>query len=158
MDEIIKKTSNEISRLVAFPPIIYLLAFLVGSIAHFFKPIIITTGKTASYFGFIVMLLAPLLIFWAQASLRKFKKGTTGQFEVNFDHGPYRFTRNPTYMGLNMLILGFGFMANSFFIVLSGVISFLFLNFNILRKEEKLLESKYGEAYEEYQKKVRRWL
>ena len=66
--------------------------------------------------------------------------------------------RNPTYLGLTFLIIGFGLLANSLLIALSAIVSFMLVHFTILRKEERLLEDKYGEHYRAYKEKVRRWL
>lgn len=72
--------------------------------------------------------------------------------------GPYRFTRNPMYVGLTIAYLGGVASANSVWplavlpLVLLGVYRF------VIRREERYLESEFGDAYREYCARVRRWL
>ena len=72
--------------------------------------------------------------------------------------GIYQLTRNPMYLGLALLLLGWGiFLANP----VSLAMLFLFVGymnrFQIV-PEEKVLESLFGEAFAAYRSKVRRWL
>ncbi len=72
--------------------------------------------------------------------------------------GPYRFTRNPMFLGELMLWLGWAFFYGSVtvlvvFLLLSGI-----MNFIAVPREERELEAKFGEGYREYREKVPRWL
>ncbi|MFH1608542.1 MAG: methyltransferase [Patescibacteria group bacterium] len=69
--------------------------------------------------------------------------------------GPYRYTRNPTIIGLFFSILSFGIIINSPFIILFSFIAFLISNLVFTKKEEALLESKYGASYLKYKKIVK---
>src|SRR3989339_753709 len=82
-----------------------------------------------------------------------------GQVEKEvFTYGPYSISRNPTYLGLILLSIGFSFVMNSLALLVAFLLSFFFVNYIILPAEEDLLEKKYGEAYRGYKKIVRRWL
>ncbi len=71
----------------------------------------------------------------------------------------YGFTRNPMYLGLLLLILSWGlFLSNWFIMVLPPVIFVIYMNFFQIRYEEEALEILFGEGYENYKRKVRRWL
>jgi protein-S-isoprenylcysteine O-methyltransferase Ste14 len=72
-----------------------------------------------------------------------------------FSKGPYRFTSTPTNFGLFFLILGFGMVANSFFVIVCSCIAFLIARFVFLEQEEKVLAEKYGAPYLEYKKIVK---
>jgi protein-S-isoprenylcysteine O-methyltransferase Ste14 len=72
--------------------------------------------------------------------------------------GIYRFTRNPMYLGMLLLLLAWA-------IFLSNTLSFLFLPAYVLymnrfqiRPEERVLESRFSQEYASYRTKVRRWL
>jgi protein-S-isoprenylcysteine O-methyltransferase Ste14 len=72
--------------------------------------------------------------------------------------GLYRFTRNPMYLGMVLNLLGLCvYFANPLTVV--GVIAFVayITRFQII-PEERLLLAKFGDAYAQYTKSVRRWL
>lgn len=73
------------------------------------------------------------------------------------DDGPYRFSRNPTYLGLVVVFLGVAVAFNSAWLLGFAVGEF-FLADRQVRREESYLESWFGEAYADYQSRVRRWL
>src|SRR4029077_16470648 len=73
--------------------------------------------------------------------------------------GPYRISRNPLYLGGNVFIF-FGavlFLGSPSGLALT-VINILFLEFWMIRREEKQLERKFGEEWIRYRSRVRRWL
>jgi protein-S-isoprenylcysteine O-methyltransferase Ste14 len=72
--------------------------------------------------------------------------------------GIYRFTRNPMYLGMLLLLLGWAvYLANiaSFIVV---PIYVLYLNRFQIGPEERALASLFGERYAGYKLQVRRWL
>ena len=72
--------------------------------------------------------------------------------------GPYRFTRNPMYLGLVLLQLALGFFVNDWSPVLIAVPLMLLLHYGVILREEKYLEAKFGEQYLALKQNVRRWL
>jgi len=72
--------------------------------------------------------------------------------------GVYRLTRNPMYLGLLLLLLGWAvFLANALAFVFPAVYVPLMNHLQIL-PEEKALTEKFGAGFADYQSKVRRWL
>lgn len=115
--------------------------------------------KTYSSIGFIFLVIGTFLVFWAQESSRKTKhKRIHTDKEIvktGFASGPYKILRSPTHIGILILSLGFVFLANSFVLLSATIFAFLFTRFVFIKKEEEMLKEKYGEAYEEYKKKVK---
>ena len=150
-------TEESILGLVVYSPIIYFLLFLVGFVSHLYYPIYLPKKEILMPVGFILIFIAPLLIFWAQHSIKKFvahqKEGNT-----IFHVGPYKYSRNPTYLGLALLTLGFSFVSLSFMVLVSTIVSFHIVNFFVVKKEEELMHKKYGEDYTKYKTDVRTWL
>jgi len=72
--------------------------------------------------------------------------------------GPYRFTRNPMYVGLTVAYLGeMGFLVQAAPIVpLFLVIAYV--NWIVIPVEESRLRETFGETYVQYTNRVRRWL
>lgn len=72
--------------------------------------------------------------------------------------GPYRFTRNPMYLGMASILFAFClYLANPVSLVAVGVFVIYITRFQII-PEERLLVQKFGESYAEYTRSVRRWI
>jgi protein-S-isoprenylcysteine O-methyltransferase Ste14 len=101
--------------------------------------------------------LASLCVFNFVATGR----GTPAPFDAPREFvavGPYRFVRNPMYIGGAMMIAGFGLYQRSISIVVfSGVflvVAHLFVSFY----EEPTLADRFGDSYLAYKRTTHRWL
>lgn len=72
--------------------------------------------------------------------------------------GPFRFTRNPLYLSLLLLMGSFVIFANSGWHIIALMLLFLFFRFSVVAREEQYLENCFGEEYIQYKKRVRRWI
>ena len=72
--------------------------------------------------------------------------------------GPYRFSRNPIYLGYICLFLGLGIFLNNLWIFVLGTPLLATVQVAIVAREEDYLTEKFGEEYGEYCQSVRRWL
>lgn len=72
--------------------------------------------------------------------------------------GPYRFSRNPMYVGLTIMTTGIGLLADNIWMLMMLPITLIVLWKFVIQKEERYLRSEFGPAYEEYQQQVRRWI
>lgn len=72
--------------------------------------------------------------------------------------GPYRYTRNPMYIGLSLAYCGISLLANQVWplLLLPGVLATLWVA--VIRREELYLAEAFGAEYEEYRRQVRRWI
>lgn len=72
--------------------------------------------------------------------------------------GPYRFTRNPMYLGLITLHLSIVLLASLDWGVILLPAFALTLHFGVVLREEKYLTEKFGEPYSDFLAKTRRWI
>lgn len=72
--------------------------------------------------------------------------------------GLYRYSRNPIYLGLAVILFGWGVYLSNILTLLFLVGFVLYLNRFQIEPEEKSLEQRFGVQFEEYKHKVRRWL
>jgi len=83
---------------------------------------------------------------------------TPGNASSLVTSGIYRITRNPMYLGLLIILIGWGvFLSNLFALAFSACFVFYMNRFQIAQ-EERALEEIFGEAYTAYKGRVRRWV
>jgi protein-S-isoprenylcysteine O-methyltransferase Ste14 len=102
-----------------------------------------------------VLLTAPsVATFWrARTSMIPARPATTLVVA-----GPYRFTRNPMYLGLALLSVAFALFFNSYWVILLLVPALVLVTRLVIVREERYLRRRFGADYEAYTKRVRRWL
>ena len=71
--------------------------------------------------------------------------------------GPYRWTRNPMYVGLLLLQLAVALIFDSLWVIGMLVPSWAALRYGVIAREERYLEELFGENYRAYKASVRRW-
>ena len=72
--------------------------------------------------------------------------------------GVYRYTRNPMYLGLTFLSLGWAAFLCSAWALAGPVLFVVYISRFQIEPEEKILAAKFGAEYSEYLSRVRRWL
>jgi protein-S-isoprenylcysteine O-methyltransferase Ste14 len=72
--------------------------------------------------------------------------------------GLYRFTRNPMYLGLALLLTGWAIWLGNPINVAALSLFVLAMNELQIEPEETFLKKKFGQAYLDYQRRVRRWI
>ena len=72
--------------------------------------------------------------------------------------GPYRFTRNPMYLGIVTTLLGIALVVATLPFLLAPVAFFAIINATQIPREEARLTALFGDQYTHYRQRVRRWL
>ena len=72
--------------------------------------------------------------------------------------GPFRFTRNPMYLGLTLTTLGIAFYMGTLPFFAVPVLVFLLCNFVFIPFEEAKMQRQHGNPYTDYIRRVRRWI
>jgi protein-S-isoprenylcysteine O-methyltransferase Ste14 len=72
--------------------------------------------------------------------------------------GVYRFTRNPMYVGVALVLLAWAVFLSSIWTLLGALAFILYITRFQIIPEERVLTGIFGAAYSAYQAKVRRWL
>jgi len=71
---------------------------------------------------------------------------------------PYTFTRNPMYLGVTTVLLGFAVFFGAAEMLLAPIVFFVFIDRIVIPREEETMQRLFGEQYRDYQARVRRWL
>jgi protein-S-isoprenylcysteine O-methyltransferase Ste14 len=144
------------------PPLVYLASILLGvGMRYAAGPLAIAayrylalTAGVAVFVGGLWLIVGAWKLFKRTGQDPKPWKPTP---EIVLS-GPYRFTRNPMYLGLTCIQIGVGLALNNLWISLLAAFSLLAVHFIAVVPEEKYLTEKFGDSYRGYLVKVRRYL
>ncbi|MCF8298797.1 MAG: isoprenylcysteine carboxylmethyltransferase family protein [Saprospiraceae bacterium] len=141
------------------PPTLIAYCLVVMILFYFFIPqfnfIVFPynlAGLIISFLGFIIMGKARDLFRKHETTL---KIKTSSQLIIE---GVFTKTRNPMYLGMTILILGFSICSTNLLSLILPLLFMIFVSQIFISKEEKLMADTFGDEYLEYKKKVRRWI
>lgn len=134
----------------------YFVLFCIAIVLDIINPLRFIRSQYSLNIGVLLVVLGSLLLFWAQSSSKKslHERHEEHRSEKAFLHGPYTFLRSPTQVSLLFMFVGLGLVLNSVFVTVAAVISFILSKTVFIKKQESILESRYGESYKAYKTKV----
>lgn len=146
------------------PPLVYLAAFGAGGALDRLWPWPLAVDWTAlaalRWAGGACVVLGLALGLRAAALFRR--AGTSAlpfrPASAFVAAGPYRFTRNPMYLGLTAILFGVGLLLGRGWIALSAFAAAAVIDRYAIAREERYLERRFGASYLDYRRRVRRWL
>jgi protein-S-isoprenylcysteine O-methyltransferase Ste14 len=97
-----------------------------------------------------------MLSFWGAHTTVNPMKPSSASFLVT--SGIYRFTRNPMYLGLLLLLAGWALYLANILVVLFLPAFILYMNRFQIKPEERALTDRFGQRYLEYATRVNRWI
>ncbi len=150
-------------NIIVLPPLALLAAILLTMALRFWLPLgvlIQIRPEVIVAFGSVVMAVA----LWINVTgFRAFKRAGTNvnpyrpSLKIVRD-GPFRFTRNPMYLGMITFVAGFGTaMATLWGPIVAGGLWAL-LHWGVVLREEQYLTAKFGADYSALLSATRRWL
>jgi protein-S-isoprenylcysteine O-methyltransferase Ste14 len=108
--------------------------------------------------SFILLIISSLFIIISLIKLgRSTRLGIPSEETVLKTGGIYKYSRNPMYVGFNLLTMASMIYTLNLWIVLPGLYSIIIYHF-IIRGEENFLKDRFGESYQTYLTKVRRYI
>jgi protein-S-isoprenylcysteine O-methyltransferase Ste14 len=143
------------------PPALYLVAVVLGVVLHWPWALGFARGSSlrialgvAVICGGVAILGSAFSVFHRIGQHPDPRKPTP---TIARD-GPYRFTRNPMYLGGSLIQLGLGVALGNAWIVLLLVPTVALIHYRAILPEERYLEGKFGDEYTSFKASVRRWL
>ena len=152
--------SAEIAGVIAPPPLVYLLPLLLSLVVHWRFPSALLPHPWPFVVGPLLLLIGLLL---GSPALMAFRRAKTDPqpwrpSTALVIEGPYRFTRNPMYVGFTLIYLGITCWVNSRWPLVALVIVLPVMHYLVIRREERYMERRFGDAYRVYRRRVRRWI
>lgn len=93
-------------------------------------------------------------VAFAGVLLRAFSAGFLEKGRALATAGPYRYTRNPLYLGSFLLGGGFALAGGSWWLGLSFVVLFFLIYWAVMRREESFLRKQFGDTFDHYSRTV----
>jgi protein-S-isoprenylcysteine O-methyltransferase Ste14 len=138
---------------------VYFFAVVLGAFLDEVFHFDIFKNNLYQYVGIVMIIVGTIFIYWAQKTTNTPKSELKKERDTNFFiRGPYRYTRNPTNLGVAIMTLGLGFLINSLLSVIFIIAAYLISKFIFIKKQDYILEERYGSVFNEYKKKVKNWL
>jgi len=143
------------------PPLAWALAVVAGLGLDWLVPLrFLPVGLPASWLGVIVFVLALALFAWAVVTITRAGSNVPGNRPTTtiVESGPYRFTRNPIYLGMFLGLIGLAIAFDNPWLLMMLAVFAPIIRYGVVAREEAYLERKFGDVYRGYRSRVRRWL
>lgn len=119
-------------------------------------------GRSRAATGLGWVLLAGFAVWngWALVAMGRHGTGLLpGEPSTTvLDRGPFALSRNPLYVGLLVASAGVALLAGSLWALLALPVEWALLRWGAVLPEERYLSAKFGDTYDDYRARVRRWL
>lgn len=142
------------------PPLFFALAVVVGWLLNRQWPLPVGGDGARVVIAWLLvaawvwLMGSSIRSFWQRhTSMLPFRPATTMVIE-----GPYRFTRNPMYVGLALLTVALGLLLNTWGPMVLLVPAMLAVQRLVIAREERYLRRRFGAEYDAYTRRVRRWI
>ena len=156
------QNSSDAPGVIVFPPLIPLSILVVGTILNFIVPLDllnhvpllgrIVVGTVAFVVGLAMVIGANRIFRHLGTNVRPSQPTL-----VLATKGMYTWTRNPMYVGGGIALLGIAIDCGLDWVPLLLALSVPLLHYGIILREERYLESKFGDEYRRYKTKVPRY-
>ena len=148
---------------VRFPPPLLFAGGLGGGwLLHRFVPLPLLrpTALWREPAGLALAVVGLLVTFWAIFTFTRARTAIIPHRAASrlVAHGPYRFSRNPMYVGLTVAYLGGALLIDSTWPIVLLPLVILALLSLVIEREERYLHAAFGDDYAAYRRRVRRWL
>ena len=149
------------AHVIIRPPLAWGLAVLAGLALDWLVPLpFLPPDLPAGWLGALVFVLALALFAWAIVTMTRAGSNvpTNRPTTTIVESGPYRFTRNPIYLGMFLGLIGLAIAFDNLWLLPMLVPFALVIRYGVVAREEAYLERKFGDVYRGYRSRVRRWL
>ena len=141
------------------PPIVTLLCigiiYLFENKIEYSQPYFKAIGIIFLILGFIIIFLAVLKFIKIKTTVDPTRPHKTSNLVIS---GIYKITRNPMYLGMLFLIMAYTIYTNNVVGSITIPIFIFYINKFQIEPEEIEMRKKFGESFENYCKKVNRWI
>ncbi len=146
------------------PPLVGILTIVIGYVLGRFVPIadnFLLPSPARYWVGGAVVVIAGIVLGWWPIRLFKETEQDARPWTATPEivvKGPYRLTRNPMYLMMLLMCIGFSIILDEAWVLVLTPACAAVIYLTAIRHEEAYLERKFGDSYRAYKGSVRRWL
>ncbi len=152
---------EESVRVPILPPAAYLGGLVAGFIVHSFDPRrLFSAAWIGHVVGWAALVAGILLMLRADRTLARHGEDSNIRKPTRtlVNTGPFALSRNPEYVAFTWVYLGIAVILNAAWPITFLLPVLLFIRYGVVVREERYLESLFGQEYQKYRARVRRWL
>lgn len=154
---------NPVRFLLHVPvPWVFVLNYLLGVALERICPRVISpqAAQVSTIAGAVLFVAGAVIAGWSLVLFRKAQTTTVpGKSSAQLvTSGPYRFTRNPMYVGLTLAYLGEAGLLRQIWPVVLLPLTIAYVNWTVIPVEEAKLDEVFPGSYQKYRLRVRRWI
>ena len=149
------------AQVIIRPPLAWVLVVIAGLALNWLVPLpFLPADLPAGGLGAMVFVIALVLFAWAIVTITRAGSNVPSKLPTTtiVENGPYRFTRNPIYLGMFLGLVGLAIAFDNFWLLMMLVPFARVIRYGVVAREEAYLERKFGDVYRGYRSRVRRWL
>ena len=143
------------------PPTWALIYLIIAGVVSWFWPWRTIVDLRIVWLGITLVVIGFAISFWAFSLFRREGTEIDPTSETNkllVIRGPFRFTRNPMYLGLVIVTLGIALWVGALPMFAIPVLVFATANWTHIPFEETKMRRQFGAAFDTYTREVRRWI
>lgn len=145
---------------VVLPPVLYFGALLLGILLELVRPLELAVPVAMRWVAGLVGVAAFALGLRARGAFER--AGThvnpTKPATILVASGPFRFSRNPMYVSMTICVLALAVATRVGWFLVLLVPVLLVMHWGVVLREERYLSGKFGAPYDDYRRRVRRYV
>ncbi len=145
--------------IVLAAPFYFVLALAVSFLLDFLKPTPLVAQPLPETVGYLIVGLSFVLLWLVDREFSACETSSSCRLgdSALIVSGPFRFSRNPGYLAMAVMLIGLALTTNSLWLIVMIAPGCYAVYRFCIRKEEAYLERKFGDNYRRYRNSVRRW-
>ena len=142
------------------PPLLYAVPLLLLWLVDRAQPLTIPGRPAITWAGWLLVAAGVGISGWGVLTLRRHHTTVVPHHAVStiVTTGPYRFSRNPMYVGMTVVYVAVSLLMGSWWPLFAVPLIVVAVNRLVIAREETYLRRRFGAAYEDFCRRVRRWL
>lgn len=147
------------AEILAPAPVLALVAFGCGVGFHLLRPVGLLPSPANYAVGGVLVAVGAGVLAWGIRTMRGIDMSPDHADEppTLITSGPFRYSRNPLYLGVTVVYAGLTAILDSVWPVLPLAVLVWYFD-RVARREEAYLRERFGDEFEAYAEDVRRWL
>ena len=147
-------------RLIADGQGYFLILLVLSILSYFIHPTPVILRPPFTLTGLLLIAAGLVLAYQARTNFLE-SRTTLSPYEspsALITGGPFRFSRNPVYLAMAMILLGGAVLMGTLLSLLFTALFIVIIDRVFIPFEEQMLEDLFGTRYREYRQRVRRWI